>query len=251
MADGPKILTLDIETSPNLAHVWSLWNVNVGLSQLRDSGQVISFAAKWFGDRKVFFHSDFHDGHPAMVRAAHALLDEADVLVHYNGNTFDIPHLNAEFARAGMTPPSPYKQVDLLRVVKSNFRFPSNKLQYVSTALGLEGKLQHAGHELWVKCMADDPKAWNIMRRYNKQDVVLTEKLYEKLLPWAGGHPHTGLYAVDGARECCARCGSEDLERRGFAYTPLGKFQQYRCKGCGGWSRGGKRLEAVTLRAVK
>lgn len=60
---GPKVLTLDIETSPNLAHVWSLWKQNVSLSQLMQSGQVICFAAKWHDKPKVTFHSDHHDGH--------------------------------------------------------------------------------------------------------------------------------------------------------------------------------------------
>jgi hypothetical protein len=32
--------------------------------------------------------------------------------------------------------------------------------------------------------MADDPKAWALMGRYNRQDVKLLEKLYVALLPW-------------------------------------------------------------------
>lgn len=244
----PKILTIDIETSPNLAHVWGLWNQNVSLNQLMESGQVIAFASKWYGKAAVEFRSDFHDGHAEMVDRAHALLDEADIVVHYNGTKFDLPHLRREFLGRRQPAYSPVAEVDLLKVAKTRFRFPSNKLDYVSQFVGLEGKFKHSGHELWVRCMAGDPKAWAEMRRYNKQDVVLTEQLYDILRPYMKTHPHMGLYGPEAA--VCGRCGSGDIIRQGFAYTPLGKFQQYQCKGCGSWSRGGKRLDGVDLRPV-
>ena len=36
----------------------------------------------------------------------------------------------------------------------------------------------------------------------------------------------------------CPKCGSENLQRRGFATTTVGKYQRYQCKDCGGWLRG-------------
>lgn len=245
-----RTLTVDIETSPALADVWSLWKQNVGLSQLREVTHVICLAAKWHGEKgSPLFYSDHHDGHEQMIDKAYALIDEADAVVHFNGNSFDMPHLHREFLLAGFPPPSPYKNIDLLLAVRKQFRFLSNKLQHVATELGLGSKTQHAGHELWVKCMAGDEAAWNLMRKYNKQDVALTEKLYDRLLPWIPGHPHVGLYDSDGDN-CCGRCGSKDLTKQGFAYTLLGKYQQYQCKKCGSWSRGKKAIELQDARAV-
>lgn len=249
MSGTPRILTLDIETSPGLADIWALWDQNVGLSQLREVTAVICFAAKFHGEDKVHFHSSFHDGHDEMIAAAHALLDEADIVVHFNGTSFDMPHLNREFILAGLPPYSPVAQVDLLKVVKSRFKFMSNKLAHVSTQLGLEGKLEHSGHELWVKCLAGDEDAWATMREYNVQDVVLTEQLYDRLRPWVKNHPHVGLFGVS-EEDSCARCGGTDLEKRGFAYTPLGKFQQFQCRGCKSWSRGKKSLATVDVRGI-
>lgn len=242
-----RVLTLDIETSPNLADVWGLWQQNVSLSQLRECTRVISFAAKWHDSKTVEFYSDFHDGHLKMVKKAHELLDQADVVVHYNGTSFDIPHLKREFLLAGLRPPSPYKQVDLLKVVRGNFRFVSNKLDHVSQELGIGKKTKHAGHELWVKCLAGDARAWDTMRKYNKHDVVLTEKLYDRLVPWISNHPHHGLFT---GKECCQRCGSEKLQRRGLAYTTVGVFQRFQCQKCGGWSRGAKSISRVGARSV-
>jgi len=241
----PKILTLDCETSPNIAHVWSLWDQNVSLAQLQESTSVISWAAKWHGSAKVHFMSDYHDasgtflpegsGHQQMVRGIYDFINEADVVIHFNGTTFDMPHLRREFLVAGLSPPKPVQEIDLLKVAKSRFRFTSNKLDYITQYLGLPGKIKHSGHSLWVQCMAGDEKAWKTMRRYNKADVVITEQLYDRLRQWTKAQPHAGLFS--GTDDCCARCGSTDLERRGFAYTPLASFQQFRCRECGSWSR--------------
>lgn len=248
-----RLLYIDIETTPNLAHVWGMWKQNVGLPQLLEASEVLCFAAKWHGELTRFFAPDGADAmaRGRMIREAHALLDAADVVVHYNGERFDVPHLNREFLLAGLTPPSPYKQVDLLKAVKKTFRFPSNKLAYVSKVLGLEGKVGHEGHELWVKCMAGDPEAWETMRRYNVQDVDLLEDLYGKLRPWIPGHPNVALYdeANDEALRCPA-CGSDDVIRSGYAYTQVTRFQRFRCKACDKWFRDGRRHGAAEARNV-
>jgi len=225
-----------------------LWNNNVSLDQLRSSTELICFAAKWLGEpaRATRFWS-VNDGKQVMVAEAHGLLDEADIICTWNGRKFDIPHLNREFLEGGLKPPSPYRQVDLCEVVKKQFRFPSNKLQYVSTTLGMRGKVQHAGHRLWVQCMAGDPAAWKKMETYNKQDVILLDGLYRRLQPWIPGHPSWASFLEE---DVCPKCGSPKLQKRGFAYTQQSVFQRYQCQGCGGWSRGTKRETGVTIREV-
>lgn len=252
IADGFKALCLDIETSPNLAHVWGLWDQNVGLNQLVESGTVICFAAKWLGDpdSKTVFMSDFHDGHEAMVEKAWELIDEADAVVHYNGRAFDIKHLNREFLLQGLGPPSPHRDIDLLTVARSRFKFPSNKLDYVSQALGVGSKVKHAGFELWTGCLAGDKKSWATMKKYNIGDIKITEEVYYKLRPWIKSHPIVGLYSGD--THSCTNCGSKELQRRGTYKTPATVFQKYYCKSCGAWSRGAKKIPdtSTTTRGV-
>src|SRR5690606_10614258 len=43
----PKVLVFDIETSPIIAHVWSLWDQNVGLNQIMTEWHIMSWSAKW------------------------------------------------------------------------------------------------------------------------------------------------------------------------------------------------------------
>lgn len=235
-----KILVLDIETRPNMAYVWGLWDQNIGLNQIIETGSVISFAAKWYGEKKIHFYSDFHDGHETMIKAAWELFNEAEAIVHFNGKQFDIKHLNREFMVAGLTPPSPHKDVDLLSVVRSRFKFASNKLQHVATELGIGSKVQHDGFELWVRCMADDAKAWDLMRRYNKHDVKLTEQLYEQLRPWIKSHPNVAL--GEGRPDHCPTCGNDRMQSRGVQKSPFGIYQRYQCQGCGAWFKSRRRL---------
>jgi uncharacterized protein len=241
-------LFLDIETSPNLGYVWRLWNQNVSLSQLVESTEMLCFAWKWSGEpASATGFIDRRDGVGIMRDKAWQLLNEADVVVHYNGRRFDIPHLNREMLEGGYDPPSPYKQIDLLETARKKFKFPSNKLDYVTQALGLPGKATHEGFDLWVKCMADDAAAWDRMRRYNIKDVVILERLYKRLLPWIDSHPS---HAVLTDSHVCPSCGGGDLRREGWYYTQVSAYQRYQCRKCGRWSYTGKRVSGTQVRGI-
>ena len=230
-----NLLVIDIETRPNLAYVWDVWQQNISPKQLIDEKEVISFAAKRVGEDEVLiFKSVHHDGKAAMVAEAWNLLDAADGVVTYNGKKFDIPHLNLEFLRAGMPPPSPFRQIDLLTVVRREFKFTHNKLDHVATKLGLGAKVEHEGFPLWVKCMQGDDEAWERMKEYNMADVLLTEKLYQEVLPWITNHPS---YAALLGDIRCPNCGSTDLRNKGMQHTKTRAYKRYQCKSCGKYCR--------------
>lgn len=245
--DPMKILALDIETRPNMAMVWDLWQRNVPPSAVTQATAMLCWAAKWITDPEIHFRSTFHHGRDEMIQVMHSLLDEADAVVHYNGQKFDIPYINMEFVRLGLGPPSPYQQIDLLKVVRKSFNFPSNKLALVSKELGLEGKIENEGFPLWVKCMNDDPDAWERMKGYNIRDTELLEDLYFKLRPWATSLPSYG--SLRGA-DICPACGSSRLESRGYQYTKTARYHRYQCKDCGKWSRSTKRNSGTGITSV-
>ena len=182
-----KILMLDIETTPLQVYTWGLWDQNIGINQIIKSTEMLCFGAKWLGEKSVNFKSVHHDGKKAMLEELHRLMDEADVLVGWNSAAFDHKHINREFLENEMTPPAPTKDLDLMTIVKANFQFPSNKLDYVAQKLGVGAKVKHSGFELWIKCMAGDDKAWREMKKYQIQDVQLLDSLYDILLPWFPG----------------------------------------------------------------
>lgn len=239
----PKILTLDIETKPAEVYTYGLFNQNISITQIKDPGQTMSFAAKWYGKPKVEFWSDFHNGHEGMVQRAWELLDEAEVLVTYNGDKFDLSHLNREFLLWHLGPPSPYRTVDLLKVMRKHFKWLSNKLDFVSQQLGIGAKVQHEGFPLWVACMEGDPKAWSRMKKYNIGDVRLTEDLLVAVRPWIKNHPHLGR--LEDTEPTCNKCGSTDLERHGDHPVGVLVYERFRCNNCGGWVRGNVRIGRV------
>lgn len=243
-----KLLFLDLETTPMTAHTWGLWQQNIGLNQILESTEVMCFGARWYGQKKVIFKSVHHDGKKAMLEELHALMDEADIVCGWNSASFDHKHIRREFLEAGMLPPSPAKDLDLMRVVKSQFKFPSNKLDYVAQKLGVGAKVQHSGFELWVQCMAGDKKAWKEMREYQEQDVNLLIDLYEKLRPWIKNHPSVPLHS--NAQDGCVACGSLKLQRRGYEKTNTATYQRLQCQDCGKWMRSSKRESASELRSI-
>lgn len=241
---GPRILLLDIETAPHRVYAWGLWGQDISTNQIVEPGYTMCFAAKWLGEKSVLFQRvegqqgsrKFQESQARMIGAAHGLLDKADAIVHYNGAKFDVPTLNKEFLGFNLTPPSPHTDIDLLRVVKKRFRYPSNKLDYVAQALGLGKKVKHMGMDLWRRCMDGDESAWRLMRRYNIQDVRLLEPLYERLLPWIQPHPNFAVF-LDNDEPTCPNCGGTSLGRRGTYRTQTQEYLRYRCNNCGKWSR--------------
>jgi hypothetical protein len=90
--------------------------------------------------------------------------------------------------------------------------------------------------------MAGDRKAWKKMLAYNAHDVLLTEKLYLKLLPWMTSHPNLGLYTD---RPVCPRCGSSKINFRGTVRNTTTIYQSFQCQSCGGWGRHGKNINTT------
>jgi uncharacterized protein YprB with RNaseH-like and TPR domain len=243
-----KILFLDIETSPMTAHTWGLWKQNIAINQIVDSTEMMCFGARWYGEKRVNFKSVHHHGKAEMLDTLHSMMDEADVVIGWNSKSFDSKHIRREFIENGYLPPSPWKDLDLMLAVKSQFRFPSNKLDYVAQTLGVGQKVKHSGFDLWIQCMAGNDKAWAEMKKYQIQDVDLLVDLYEKLKPWIPNHPSVALY--DGIHDGCVACGSENLQRRGEARTIAGTYQRFQCQDCGKWLRGSVKVLGSANRSL-
>jgi len=238
---GSRILLFDIENSPNLSYTWGKFEQDV--IDFQKEWYMLSFAFKWLGDKtvKAFSLPDFKSykkdktDDKELLKELWKLLDEADVVVGHNSNSFDIRKTNARFIANGFTKPSPYKTVDTLREARKTFFFNSNKLNHLSQLLGFGEKIETGGFKLWIECMSGNMKAWKQMVKYNKHDVVLLEKLYLTLRPWINNHPNRAL--MDEKERACPTCSSPDVIKQGFIYSRIGKYQKWQCKNCGAWSQ--------------
>jgi hypothetical protein len=241
-ASRPKILFLDIETTPIAGYSWGIWEQNIGLNQIIKEWSILSYAGKFLGSEKIYYN-DTHNKRDVrndidLLWELHALLHEADIVVAQNGKQFDLKKINARMLMRGLPPYSPVRIVDTMLVAKSVAAFTSNKLEWLSTYLTDSPKSQHKqfpGFELWAECLAKNPKAFAELKKYNIQDIVALEKLYKRLLPWIVGHPNMGAYSEEAS---CTNCGSKQVQHRGFAVLQQGKYHRYHCQDCGKWSRG-------------
>jgi RNase_H superfamily len=243
-----RILIADIETSPLELFGWKLFDENFSLEQISKDWSILSYAAKWLDEPKIFYEDTGGRGR-AQVRndrklmpKLHALLDEADIVVAQNGQKFDVRKINARLIVHGFDPPSPYKIVDTMLAARKYFAFTSQKLKYTSEILGVPPKDEHPeypGFKLWAAVLKDDPKAWPVMKRYNIQDILSTEHVYKRLRPWINNHPNLGAY-VDSEIPICTHCGSGNvIGRNGWrSVKQQGVYKRYWCKNCHGWSRG-------------
>lgn len=245
----PRICTLDIETSSIIGHVWSLWKQNVGLNQIHCDWSILSFTAKWLGEKKVIYKDTRGQGaslteqmkgvrdDTTVVLALWKILDEADIVITQNGVKFDHRKINARFVQLRMPPPRPFKCIDTKLEADRIGAFTSKKLEWlaaVTTDTAKDRHTQFPGFELWIECLKDNIKAWRCMERYNRQDVVATEKLYLALRPYIRNHPNVNVYDDDTTVRC-PKCGSSHVVKNGWKTTNVGRYQQYRCQECHSW----------------
>lgn len=188
----PKVLTLDIETSPILAFVWGLKDQNIGLNQIKQDWMLNSWAAKWFlaPPRSIMYKDrrNQKSDRNLLIPLRH-LLDEADIVITQNGVEFDSRKINARFIYHKIAPPSPYKHYDTWVLAKRVASFTSTKLEYLTDNLCSKyQKDDHSkfpGMSLWKEIENNNIEAWEENKKYNIKDVLSTEELAIRLKDWA------------------------------------------------------------------
>ncbi len=236
-----KILLLDIETSPNLGWTWEKYDTTV-IEFIRER-HLLCFTVKWLDSGKTITRSlpDYplyakdKESDKELVKELWDYMNDADIVIGHNAINFDIKVTNARFIVNGLLPPSPYRVVDTVREARKRFKFNSNTLNDLSSLLGLGAKVKHSGFSLWKGCMEGKEESWKKMKKYNKMDVQLLEKLYLRLRPWMETHPAIN---IGHPKTTCPACASTNTQKRGFAFARSLKYQRYQCLSCGHWFKG-------------
>lgn len=245
---SPKILFLDIETTPLEVLLWDTGKQYVGHSAIEKDRSVLSWSAKWKGSKEVMYHDtrgrrDKRDDR-LVVKSAYRVLSEADVVIWQNGKRFDEKVLNSRFLKYGLGEASTFQSVDTLQILKQRFKLPSYSLGYVVEFLKVGAKFTqrpegYNGMELWRKCLDGDPKGFRVMEKYNSMDVIILEKVWDVISPWARGvnYVNRNLYVeVDSKGEMkqgyTCQCGSTEFYRNGYSETTTGRYLKWGCKVC-------------------
>lgn len=238
--NAPKILLLDEETAPLKAYTWGLWKQDISLPQIISDYYILSWSAKWLFDKEMM--SDVLTGVEAVgendyriICSLWKLLNEADVVITHNGDSFDLVKFNTRCVVHGLAPVSPYKSIDTLKIARSQFGFTSNKLDALAGLFGIDEKLP-TNFKLWVSCVNGDEESLRYMEEYNQRDVSVLEEVYLKLRPWIKGNVNISMY-YETDEALCPNCGGGLTDNNSYYYTTVNKYKVYRCLSCGAVSR--------------
>lgn len=239
----PRVLFYDVESTPIEAYSWPGRMYDQQLIKVKKDWELLSVSWRWQGQKQT--HCITREGKKddkRVVDKIFNLLSKADLIVAHNGDKSDYRKIKTRFAYYKMGLPKLSSSVDTLKVVREHYLLNSYSLENVCEFFGLGRKLKHAGFDLWLDCIANKPKAWRQMVRYNKHDSVILERLYEYLRRQGHitNHPtlqriiDPGLVAKKGV---CPQCGSTHVHKRGFRATQARLYRQWQCqeKTCNAW----------------
>lgn len=235
-----RVLLFDVETTPLLGYAYSRRETD--LIMVLEEKKIISFSWKWLGERQTHvlalpdfpgFKKDNRDNR-ALILKLHELISSADIVVAHNAN-FDDKMAASDFVTLGLPPTAPHKTICTLKVARAKFKFSSNKLDDLGQRLGLGRKVQTGGFKLWKACMDGDLKAYEKMKAYNRQDVILLEKIYLKMRPWMTNHPALKVREDTNKNPPCPQCDERKLQNRGFNISRSGRTPRLQCVACGHW----------------
>lgn len=225
MTSEPKILLWDIEAT--------------GLNS--DFGTVLCIGYKWFDEADVHVisitdYKNAFDEDPTddsrVIRDFLKVYETADLTVTYYGTGYDRKMLYAKLLEHGMAIPANIPMVDLYWTVKSNLALSRKRLATVAEFLGLETQKTAVLGKVWKRASAGHRPSIRYIIEHCVADVKVLEEAYVKLRPLVRTHPRVSGFGP------CRYCGSNRLQRRGYALTALKNRQQrVWCKDCGGWDQ--------------
>lgn len=172
---GEKVGFLDIEASNLKA----------------DFGIILSYCIKEQGG-KIYgraitpaeLKSTSHD--KALVRECVADIQRFDRLITFYGARYDIPFVRSRalYHRVPFPEYGSCYHTDIYFWVRNKMKLHGNRLQFACDFLQIPSKGHRLNGGMWTKALTGDKKSLDYILIHNKEDVVATEKLFNKLAPF-------------------------------------------------------------------
>jgi hypothetical protein len=251
-----RILILDVERIDGitLQHWWDRGDLKdryIHHETVVRHPRTTIVCAKWYDSPDVVQLAEWDaGGRKAFLRKVHRLLERADIIVGHNVDKADLPWLRGDLhIEAGLPPLPPFKTVDTLKVLRSQFGSgaPFKSLDAFCQIVGLQGKTDHYDRLAMERAVTD--KSVEDRRRltdYCAGDVIATQGLYDFMRPYIKNHP--ALF-VDGKDKLtvCNRCGhdTEPIAKRYVANVLT--YSMRKCVSCQAHSRISIEPERMTI----
>jgi DNA polymerase elongation subunit (family B) len=230
-----KRLFFDIETSPNLVFSWNVgYDVRIDYDNIIQERAIICICYKFEGNDKVY-HLTWNKGDDKkMLQKFAEIINTADEVIGHNSDRFDIKWVRTRCIYHGISMTHDIKSIDTLKAARGKFKFNSNKLDYIGKYLGLGEKMETGGFSLWKDIvLKNSKKALNKMVDYCKQDVLLLEKIFQKINPYIP--PKTNAAVMfDRDAVTCPECLSEHTVINKYRISAAGsRAVTMQCRDCG------------------
>ena len=230
-------LFYDLEVSPNVVFSWNVgYDIRLNPNSIIKERAVICIGYKWQHEKEAKCLSwDEKQCDKKMLLEFLEIAGRADELVAQNGDKFDLPWLKTRWLFHGVKTIPRFKTADTLQWARRQFRFNSNKLDYMAEFLGIGNKL-HTDFDLWRDIVLNkDKAAMKKMVDYCKQDVLLLERVWNRLQLAVSPKQHNAVL-LGGSKWQCPRCASDEVQLRGKSTTAGGTIHhRAQCMNCGGW----------------
>lgn len=210
------------------------YKLNVGHDNIIHERAIICISYKWQdGDVKTLTWNKGCD--KALLKAFMKVALQADELVAHNGDRFDLKWLRTRCLIHGIDCPPDFTTVDTLKLARKGFTFNSNRLDYLGQLLLGEGK-NETGFKLWKDIVLNNcAKAMEVMVKYCEKDVVLLQRVHEKLISYTK-HRHNYAASEGGDLWECPECAGNHIHCNKTKTTAAGTIKrEMRCldKECG------------------
>jgi hypothetical protein len=256
-----RILILDVERLPGITQQrwWDRGDLQkryIHAETVIREPRTTIVCAKWYDQPDVIRLAEWDKGgRSKFLKAVHALVAEADIIVGHNLDGADIPWLEGDFYfprighphRPNLTVLPPRKTVDTLKVAR---RFktgvPFKSLNALCQILGIPAKTDVYDRAAMERAASGSVEDRERLTDYCAGDVIATQGLYDWFRPHIKNHP--ALF-VDGQSRLmtCNRCGHEtkDVARRYVANVL--SYSMVRCVECRAYSRLSVEPERMSL----
>lgn len=134
------------------------------------------------GDDALYNNPDDLADDSKLAIATRDELEKYDVIVAHNGILFDRKFLNARLIKVDARPIKPMFFVDTMWIVRTHMR-ASSKLDNVQKFLNLPDEKTDITWDNWQRGLSGDKAAMDEIVKHNKQDLLVLEQAYWRLLP--------------------------------------------------------------------
>jgi DNA polymerase elongation subunit (family B) len=229
----PRVLIFDLEVCAATAYTYQFRDAYIAPEQIITMPYILSYAAKWLGEDTIYYLDTRYSPKDDLqiLDGLNHLLEQADYVVGHNMRRFDLPMTKGRMIIRSLDPIKDLGVIDTFKIAFKHFKFPFYKLGELAKYLGCnEQKSSHAkfpGNTLFIEADKGNMEAFEEMEDYCKKDVLVTEEVLKKLMPW---EPSINFQANYHAAICS--CGSREFYKNGIKYNKQSAFQMYRCHHC-------------------